>query len=131
MTSAIKETILFCLNVHKHIFYNRTRPVQPIELYFVIIRSPNYCSDSVPPGPRSRKRLFKARLQRKKPCVCDYFLLSHFRSALQDPDVLLVHHRFAFHIEREAIINMEQVSQSGPHEPVVQPCTGDHNNFLH
>ena len=102
-----------------------------VELYFVIIRSPNYCSDSVLPGPRSRKRLFKARLQRKKPCVCDYFLLSLFRSALQDPDVLLVHHRFAFHMEREAIINMEQVSQSGPHEPVVQPCTGDHNNFLH
>ena len=69
------------------------------ELYFVIIRSPNYCSDSVPPGPRSRKRLFKARLQRKKPCICDYFLLSLFRSALQDKDVLLVHHRFALHMK--------------------------------
>ena len=91
------------------------------ELYFVIIRSPNYCSDSVPPGPRSRKRLFKARLQRKKPCACDYFLPSLFRSALQDPDVLLVPHRFVFHMEREAIINMEQVSESGPQQPVVQP----------
>ena len=66
------------------------------KLYFVIIRSPNYCSGSVPPGPRSRKRLFKARLQRKKPCTCDYFLPSFFRSALQDPDVLLVPHRFVF-----------------------------------
>ena len=25
------------------------------------------------------------------------------------------------HMEREAIINMEQVSESGPHQPVVQP----------
>ena len=53
-----------------------------------------------------------------------------FRSALQDPDVLLVPHRFAFHMEREAIINMKQVSDSGPHQPVVQSCTGDHNNVL-
>ena len=28
---------------------------------------------------------------------------------------------FCFHMEREAITNMEQVSESGPHQPVVQP----------
>ena len=33
-------------------------------------------------------------------------------------------------MEREAIINMKQVSDSGSHQPVVQSCTGDHNNFL-
>ena len=33
MTSTIYETILFCLNFHKHIFYNWTRLVQPIESF--------------------------------------------------------------------------------------------------
>ena len=31
MTSAINETILFCLNFHKTYFYNGTRTDQPIE----------------------------------------------------------------------------------------------------
>ena len=43
-----------------------------------------------------------------------------FPSASQDPDVAFVVHRF-IHMEREEIINMEQVSESGPKQPMMQP----------
>ena len=79
------------------------------------------------PGP---ERGSSKRGCKEESHACDYFLPSLFRSALQDPDVLLVPHRFAFHMEREAITNMKQVSDSGLHQRVLQSCTGDHNNFL-
>ena len=73
------------------------------------------------PVPGPERGSSKRGSKEKKPCACDYFLPSLFRSASQDPDVLLVPHRFVFHMEREVIINMKHVSESGPHKPVVQP----------